>query len=130
MRYPVRCECGTDYRFTAAQAGSRYTCPCGRELAVPSLSQMKMAAGEEVLSPEVRLEQMLQLGMLPQQTRCVCCRTATPGVAHFWAICERAFVEKDASRVWWAIALSWLFFGVFGLILLLVRSRDDRVHGT
>jgi len=130
MRYPVRCECGQVYRFTAAQAGSHYTCPCGRELVVPSLSQLKTAAGEEVLSPVVRLEQMLQLGMLPQQTRCVFCRRETPGVAHFWAICERAFANKDPSRVWWIVALSWFCFGWLGLILLLVRARDDRVHGS
>lgn len=130
MRYPVRCECGQVYHFTAAQAGTHYTCPCGRELVVPSLSRLKMAAGEDVLSPAVRLEQMLQLGLLPQEKKCVFCRRETPGVAHFWAICERAFVKKDASRVWWAVVLSWLCLGWLGLLLLLVRARDDRVHGT
>ena len=130
MKYPVRCECGKVYHFSAAQAGNRYTCPCGRELVVPSLTRMRSAAGEQVLSPEVRLEQMLRLGMLPQQTRCVVCRTETMGVTHFWAICERAFVKKDTGRVLWAIALLWFFIGWLGALLLLVRSRDDRVHGT
>jgi hypothetical protein len=91
---------------------------------------MKMAAGEEVLSPDVRVEQMLQLGMLPRETRCVVCDKATTGVAHFWAVCERAFVKKDPARVWWVVALSWIFLGWLGLILLLVRSRDDTVHGS
>jgi len=130
MRYPVRCECGKQYHFTAAQAGNHYSCPCGREMVVPSLSQMKMAAGEEVLSPVVRLEQMVQLGLLPQESRCVFCRRPTAGVAHFWAICERVFVKKDASRVWWIVALSWICFGWLGLILLMFRARDDRMHGS
>jgi hypothetical protein len=73
---------------------------------------------------------MLQLGMLPQETRCVACGTATTNTQYFWAICERAFVKKDASRVWWVIALSWICFGWLGLILLLLRARDDRVHGS
>jgi hypothetical protein len=117
------------YQFSAVQAGNRYTCPCGHELVVPSLSRLKMAAGEAVLSPEVRLEQMLQLGLLPQQAHCVVCRRATTGVTYFWAVCERAFVKKDSSRVWWVIALSWIFLGWLGL-LLLFRARDDRVHGS
>jgi hypothetical protein len=89
-----------------------------------------MAAGEEVLSPVVRLEQMLHLGMLPQETRCLGCDRPTTGVTHFWAICERAFVKKDPNRVWWAVALAWLFFGWLAILLLAVRSRDDRVHGS
>src|SRR5215218_2165604 len=104
MTYPVRCECGKVYQISAALAGSHYTCACGRELVVPSLSRLKMAAGEEVLSPVVRLEQMLHLGMLPQETRCLGCDRPTTGVTHFWAICERAFVKQDPSRVWWAVA--------------------------
>jgi hypothetical protein len=130
MTYPVRCECGKVYRVSAAQAGSHYTCPCGRRLIVPSLSRLKTAAGEEVLSPEVRVEQMWQLGLLPQETHCLLCGRATTAVAHFWAVCERAFVKKDASRVWWVVALSWVFLGWVGLLLLLGRSRDDRVHGS
>ena len=130
MTYPLRCACGKVYRVGAAQAGSHYTCPCGRRLVVPSLSRLKMAAGEEVLSPDVRVEQMLQLGMLPHETHCLLCGRATTGVTHVWAVCERAFVKKDASRVWWVIALSWIFLGWLGLLLLLVRGRDDREHGS
>jgi hypothetical protein len=130
MTYPVRCECGKVYRLSAALAGSHYACACGRELIVPSLSELKMAAGEEVLSPAVRLEQMLQLGMLPQETKCLVCGRTTAGVTHFWAICERAFVKEDPSRVWWAVALGWLFLGWLGVLLLAVRARDDRIHGS
>jgi hypothetical protein len=130
MKYPVRCDCGKVYHFPAAQAGSHYSCPCGRELVVPSLSRLKMAAGEEVLSPAVRIEQLLQMGVLPQETRCAHCGRETTHSRYFWATCERAFVKKDASRVWWVVALSWLCFGWIGLVLLMLRARDDRVHGS
>ena len=130
MTYPVRCDCGQVHRVAATLAGSRFTCPCGREVAVPSLSRLKAAAGETAFSPDVRVEQMLNLGMLPQETRCVVCGTATSGVAHVWATCERAFVKKDPSRTWWVVALGWFFFGWLALILLLLRARDDRVHGS
>jgi hypothetical protein len=129
MTYPVRCACGKVYQISASLAGSHYTCACGKELVVPSLSQLKMAAGEEVLSPVVRLEHMAQLGMLPQETRCVTCGQATTGVTHFWAICERAFVKRDPNREWWVVALGWLFLGWLALLILL-RARDDRVHGS
>ena len=129
MRYPVRCECGKVYQFAAAQAGNHYTCPCGRVLVVPSLSRLKMAAGEEVLSPEVRLEQMLRLGMLPQQTRCVVCRAETVGTAHFWAICERTSVQQGPGRGPLGIAAGWFLFGWLSLIPRLYHARDERVVG-
>jgi hypothetical protein len=130
VQYPVRCECGQIHRVAATLAGSRFACPCGREVSVGSLSQLKLAAGEVVLSPDVRIEQMLQLGMLPQEDRCLICRKATLNKAHFWATCERAFVKKDASQKWWIILLAWLFLGWFFVILLFLRARDDQVHGT
>jgi len=129
MKYPVRCDCGKVYHFAAVQAGNRFMCPCGRELVVPSLSQLKMAAGEEVLSPEVRLEQMLRLGLLPQQTRCVVCRTETTGITHFWAICERAFVQQGPGRGPLGLIAGWLVFGWLSLIPWFYHPRDERVVG-
>jgi len=88
-----------------------------------------MSAGEVVLSPEVRIEQMLQLGMLPQEDRCVICRKATSEKAYFWAACERAFVKQDPNRSLWVIIPAWLLFGWWFLLLLLL-TREDQVHGT
>jgi hypothetical protein len=130
MPYPVRCECGQTHQVEAPQAGSRFPCSCRREVIVPSLSKLKASAGETALTPDVRVQQMLDLGMLPEETRCLGCGKETTGVRYFWATCERAFVKKDASRVWWVVLLGWLFLGWWSIILLLARARDDRVHGT
>jgi hypothetical protein len=129
MKYPIRCGCARVYWFAAAQAGNHYTCPCGRELIVPPLSHLKIAAGQKVLSPEVRLDQMLRLGMLPQESRCMGCGAGTEAVTHFWAVCERAYFQKKSTG--WALLFLGLFLGWFKLILhLAVDARDDRELGT
>ncbi|HEX3150218.1 MAG TPA: hypothetical protein VHR66_19225 [Gemmataceae bacterium] len=130
MTYPVRCECGHVHHVDATLAGSTLICKCQREVTIPSLSRLKTAAGEKALSPEVRLEQMLNLGMLPREKNCLLCRRPTADVTHFWATLERAFVKKDPSRVWWILILGWLFLGWLFVLLILLRARDDRVFGS
>jgi hypothetical protein len=130
MTYPVRCECGHVHHIDATLAGSTLVCGCRREVVIPSLSRLKAAAGEKALSPEVRLEQMLSLGMLPQEKTCAICGRPTMDVVFFWATLERAFVKKDPSRVWWILILTWLVLGWLFIILLLLRARDDRVFGS
>jgi hypothetical protein len=130
VNYPVRCQCGKSHQVAAALAGSRFACSCGREITVGSLSQLKMAAGEVVLTPDVRIAQMLQLGLLPQEDRCLICRKPTSDKAYFWATCERAFVKQDPSHKWWVLLLAWLVLGWLFVLLLLFRARDDQVHGS
>jgi hypothetical protein len=106
---------------------------------VPSLSRLKSLAGEAVLSPEVRLEQMQQLGMLPIETRCACCRAETKDVAYFWVICERIEVEQTAGRGLLMAIVMALMFGLFFYVLIIMylfrrdsgekeRGRDVRLR--
>jgi hypothetical protein len=68
--------------------------------------------------------------MLPQQDRCVICREATSDKAYFWATCEQTFTKRDPSQSFWHLLVAWVFFGWLMLILLLLRAREDPVHGT
>jgi hypothetical protein len=131
VNYPVQCDCGQVHRVAATLAGTRLPCRCGREVAVPSLIRLKSAAGQAVLSPEVRLDQMLQLQMLPEETRCLVCDTPTPNTYFFWATCERVTVEVAWGHKWWNLVLMWLCFGWVGMILAYVSGREsgDREHG-
>src|SRR5204863_9925882 len=95
MLYPVQCECGRTHQVAAAMAGGRVACPCGRHLVVPSLSKLKGQSGRLAMSAEVRLDDMLQRGMLPQETNCLLCRNPTVAVAYCWTTCEWPQVEHE-----------------------------------
>lgn len=43
--YDIPCQCGNRIPVTVNQAGTSVTCPCGREVAVPSLRQLTQMAG-------------------------------------------------------------------------------------
>jgi hypothetical protein len=43
--YTVECECGRRLEVAAGAAGSRLGCACGREVAVPSLRELRLRAG-------------------------------------------------------------------------------------
>ncbi len=134
MNYPIRCECGKEQRVPGSMAGSILNCPCGRQIEVPALSKLRSLAGQRVLSPEVRLEQMLQLAMLPSEKQCVICGAETKNVAHFWAICERVQVESPPSgKVLWLMVPLTIFLGIcsaaFALFYILNRSQGERQHG-
>jgi hypothetical protein len=125
MNYPLRCECGKQHRVAGTLAGSFISCDCGRQLKVPSLSRLKSHVGESALSPEVRLDQMLQLGMLPVETRCGCCGKETPNVVHFWVVCEQIEVYDAARMNWFATILIALSFDFVSLL-----EHDDRERGS
>jgi|GEM_PF-1325371 len=131
MDYPVSCECGQVHRVAAALAGSHFACRCGRDVSVPSLIQLKSAAGQAVLSPEVRLEQMLQLGMLPEESRCLVCDAPTKKALFFWAMCERAVLKESWGQKWLGLVVLIFFFGWVGLLVgyLAGRLEGDKLHG-
>jgi hypothetical protein len=108
MRYPIRCECGKVYQFTAAQAGSRFGCPCGRKLVVPALSALRASEppvrassahgegrGQSPMSAEIRFERMLASGALPREKDCLICRRPTTAVAYCWARCELSGASRE-----------------------------------
>jgi hypothetical protein len=132
MTYPVKCECGKTQRVEGTLAGSVLPCPCGQSIQVPSLSQLKSSVGEAALSAEVRIEQMIRLGMLPEEKRCLMCGLYTEDVQHVWTVCERIEVQEPAIRNWWAHVLLILFVGLFFyvfILLYLFRRYEEKAHG-
>jgi hypothetical protein len=131
MSYPVQCDCGQVQRVPGTLAGSLVTCRCGRQVRVPPLSRLKQAVGETVLSPQVRIEQMLRLGLLPEETRCVVCGAPTEGTVRFWATCERVSVQEEWGAKGWQLVAFILCFGWVGALLAYRARRGDgaREHG-
>jgi hypothetical protein len=114
MEYPVACECGHTLRVTAGSAGSRLACRCGRAVDVPALHQLRAAAGEAAVSPELMIESLLRDGNLPQEQTCISCARPTDGVRYAWVQCERAEAQKPGG---------WTLFGLFFLLRLLPFGR-------
>ena len=132
MTYPLKCECGKTHRVDGTLAGSKLACACGREIQIPSLSRLKSSVGEAALSAEVRIEQMIQLGILPEEKRCLICGLYTEDVQHVWAVCERLEVKEPVGKSLWLQALLIILFGLFFyvfILLLLFRREDESVHG-
>ncbi len=97
MSYKVHCECGKPHEVTGADAGASLRCDCGRTIEVPPLHQLRTAAGEEVLSPAVRIETLLLEGKLPGTRECVSCFRDTGGLVRIAVECERGTMKDDNS---------------------------------
>jgi hypothetical protein len=97
MNYEVRCECGKTLEVTGADAGASLRCGCGRTVDVPPLHQLRLAVGEEALSPAVRIETMLFKKQLPGTRECVVCFRETDDIVSFHVVCERGTMKDDDS---------------------------------
>jgi hypothetical protein len=77
------------------------------------------------MSAEVRLEQMLQRGLLPQERNCLVCERPTSGLAYCWTSCERARVEQPTG---WELS-PWVWVTMLFGFLTLRKVRTERVEG-
>lgn len=119
MAYQVRCACGRSHPVTAGDAGSSFQCDCGRTLEVPTLHELRHEAGEESLSPVLRLRSQLLAGHLPGTRQCCRCDRETDGQIHVRVDCERAIVEGGArasDRVAGCLAFGWIGFALAEVI--------------
>jgi hypothetical protein len=111
---------------SATDAGCRIACACGRELVVPSLSALKASAGQSARSAEVRIEQLLRRGLLPEGTTCLLCRSTTKDVAHCWTVCERAIVQQPTGWYLSALNVVSMLFGVLTFRKVLHETSKGR----
>lgn len=129
MKYRVDCGCGKEIAVGAGQAGSTVACACGRTVEVPSLRELRVAAGQPATrTPELILQVLLAEGRLPRESDCVGCRRETDGVVWVIAECERPEVQSDAAAGWGWTAVALMLFGLFAAIF--VRALASRVSDT
>jgi hypothetical protein len=99
MDYEVRCACGKPHAVPGADAGASLRCACGRTVEVPPLHELRIAAGEEVFSPAIRVQSLLLAGKLPGTRECVGCFRETNGLVRVSIECERGIsLPEGASR--------------------------------
>ncbi len=114
--YPVACECGKVHHCPSGYAGSRFRCHCGKAVEVPSLSQLKVASGEAVLSPEVEISALMSVNGLPLEPDCALCGCRTQDSLLLLATCEMP-VQQDSIGP--AISMiSLILAPVTGVVLL------------
>jgi len=136
MDYLLPCPCGQSVTVTEGSAGAQVKCTCGRTLTVPSLGGLRELAGEpaHLPAPEMVIEQMLYVGALPPDHRCVHCGLETADVVTIEVECERAWIRKKEG--FGATLFLWLFVSWwFALIAMLARDKGvhefgrDKIYG-
>lgn len=120
--YPVKCGCGKVHQCPAGYAGTRFACPCGKAVEVPTLSVLRTTVIEGETSPETEVAARGRLGQLPLEDECVNCGRETDRAVAVLVECER---PKSSISVVSLIAGSLLFAlcGWLGLILWFVFGR-------
>jgi hypothetical protein len=86
------------------------------------LHELRSAAGEQVLSPILRLQSLLLDGKLPGTRRCGCCGQETDGRVQVVLDCDRATVKAGGPSRTDVAAGCLLSFGM-GLILHMLRRN-------
>jgi len=132
MEYGVKCECGRQQPVTASQAGLRLACSCGREVSVPSLRSLRVAAGQPVTeTPELVIKAMLRDGRVPEGDECAECSIRTDDIFEIQAECEKKELRGSGQggTLHTLLAIpAWLFLGpVFAIFYLshVLRRPDE-----
>lgn len=120
--YPVKCECGKVHQCPAGYAGTRFACPCGKTVEVPTLSVLRTTVIEGETSPETEVAARGRLGQLPLEEECVNCGRETDRVESVVLECERPTSGFPVA----AIVLGFVLFaclGWMGVLLWYVFGR-------
>src|SRR5262245_52954331 len=94
MDYPVQCECGHKFQVAGTLAGTKWTCHCGRIIAIPSLSELKHQSGDIAAPPELIIQSMLIDGQLPEEDWCVICESDTENTCWLNVVCESITIQR------------------------------------
>ena len=91
MQFQVDCPCGERIGVTSALAGGEVRCRCGKQVKIPSLSNLRRSAGQRAYATSTadRLRGMYAEGALPVEKVCLQCGDATEHVLPCVVECER-----------------------------------------
>jgi hypothetical protein len=106
LQVRLPCECGNKVTVRAADAGGAVLCKCGRSVAVPRLSQLRVLAGADayVTNPVGAIRKSQQeKSDLTEPRKCVLCGAIKPNLYQCTAICEQSHVKRGddgTSSIW------------------------------
>lgn len=95
MSYFVPCDCGKTIEVTGTQAGANVTCPCGRTVRVPLLSQLRQLAGQEAYETGTidTINRMIRDGELPFGDTCAISGLPTSDSCNLYVRCESMWTK-------------------------------------
>lgn len=128
MEVLLPCECGQKIEATDLQAGLRLRCRCGREVAVPSLGEIRRMSGSQShISPGLEIETLIANGELPSTRNCVTCQDETDEVVDIYAICDTAEVVDSKSS---GQLGAFFLFGALGALAVSAWRTTSTIRGS
>jgi hypothetical protein len=147
MQFSVTCSCGRQLPVTAAEAGTAKLCECGRNHAIPRLSELRRSAvppakpdweadlaalEKSGLPAEVlarygaasALSHLFHRGIVPLGMHCLRCAIRTSHFENCWIECQAPSAERQS---WWTTLASLLSIHV--LMDLAMDAKPPKVHG-
>lgn len=117
----VSCDCGQPHPVNTTMAGMELSCPCGKTLRVPNLSQLRE------LSSEARIVENFSNSFFRFERGCFACGNKETGPAHLKIQYEPEHSAVEVKPMQVASIISLLLFGIIGVIgsvLLLFRNTE------
>lgn len=108
MAFKLDCPCGREIAVAASDAGATVLCACGHSVRVPSLSELRISAGQEAIPLTIveRIRDALAAGDLPIGQNCAVSGRPTRDLMYFHVECERVSTREQGAVGW----LTTLFF--------------------
>jgi hypothetical protein len=118
-RYSLDCSCGRRIEVGPSQAGTKLTCECGAEVAVPSLSKLRASTGADPyeVSTADTIRRMIAEGELPAGDVCELSGKPTEDVLELFVLVTREFIRQERKQWLLLLALfvSPIFYFAYGL---------------
>jgi hypothetical protein len=125
MEFQITCSCGAGHAVGEGSAGAKFTCSCGREIAVPPLHELRRLAGVP-LDPEFLIRSGLSEDDLFPDKTCCHCGGETAAWLPVKVECEPGYHEGGFGWGTFFLTALTAIFLPFGFILF--RSRPKIVH--
>ena len=120
----VECECTQRKPVTPSQCGTTVKCYCGRSIAVPRLSQLKLDCGQSNLSTLERCRVMLRDLQLPKSDTCQVCNLKRGTVISCVVQCESEAVHAPG---YWTTLLK-MMLAPWMIASMLARDYHNVEH--
>jgi hypothetical protein len=129
LQVTLNCTCGRSVAARAKDAGGSISCICGKQVAVPRLSQLRTLAGADafVTNPAERIRKLQSEGVNPAGDRCLLCGSNAAVFYECQAVCESSYVEKshaDKANSFPRVLLSMLFLPLLLNFFLMGRKES------
>ena len=100
LQATLSCGCGRSVVARAKDAGGTVPCTCGKQVAVPRLSQLRTLAGADAYTtnPAEAIRKLQSQGIRPAGDRCLLCGATSPAIYSCHAVCESSHVKTSSSE--------------------------------